>query len=161
MQIWRRASLAVLVVMLAAVGLQCATDQGGELEPGVGVRSVEGFYADVAGVQAEVTAAPDMAAGIGIIESFKTRLRGQTSAYEASVLANKIDPIAQQVYDEAMALLLTLNNIPSKPFSKDYCPVVREFIFMAWNTTEAQTPADSLKRSVREGLRFLEILCAK
>lgn len=153
--------MAVAVALVAGGVTGCATDQEpGTPSPEVVQEGIAAFYADVQQEQQELAAIEDEAAQFQRLAQYKDRLRQRAAAYEQSVVDGRIDPLEQQVYDELQGLLLTLNNIPDRPFSPDYCEIVRQSIYLAWAPEEPTPAPEQFSRSVREGLRFLDILCA-
>lgn len=123
------------------------------------VSSADVFYAEVTRSQERMANEPDPALRFGLMSEFRSWLRERTAAYERATVAGAADPTAQTLYDDMMSLQVTLNNIPEKPFSPDYCDIVRNSIYVTWAPDSANPGPDMFPRPVREGLRFLDLLC--
>jgi len=155
------AGMTAALLLIAGAINGCATDhEPGTASPEAIQQGIAGFYAEAQQVQQELAAIEDGAARFARLAQYKDRLRQRAAAYEQSVVDGRIDPLEQQVYDELQGLLLTLNNIPDRPFSPDYCEIVRQSIYLAWAPGEPAPAPEQFSRSVREGLRFLDVLCA-
>lgn len=159
----KQAFLAAIVVFapitLGVTG--CATDGARDAASSEVVQQhIAAFYSEVQQARQEIAALEGDEARFQRLVQYKDRLRKRAAAYDQSVVDDRIDPLEQQVYDELQGLLLTLNNIPDKPFSLDYCDIVRQSIYLAWAPNEPSPTPDMFTRSVREGLLFLDVLCA-
>lgn len=153
--------IAGLLAVCALTGVGCVS---GSASRETGVRPLEGgggdFYARVTSAQETMVGQPDMAARIGTLNAFRQWLQEHTAAYERALVNQQADTAAQPLYDEMMALQVTLNHIPRKPFHPEYCEIVRNSIHVTWAPHTPNPATESFARPVREGLRFLDLLCA-
>jgi hypothetical protein len=128
------------------------------------VRPFEGgggdFYARVTSAQETMAGQAGMPDRIATLNGFRDWLSGHTATYERALVNQQADAAAQALYDDMMALQVTLNNIPRKPFHPEYCDIVRNSISVTWAPDTANPSPETFSRPVREGLRFLDLLCA-
>jgi hypothetical protein len=156
-----RTATRLLLFALAGICLSagCVSGSGprdGQERP---AGSADAFYAEVSQSQERMANEPDPARRFALMHEFRTWLREQTSGYERALVDGAGDPTAQTLYDDMMSLQVTLNNIPARPFSPDYCDIVRNSIYVTWAPESANPGPDMFPRPVREGLRFLDLLC--
>ena len=157
-------ALARIFFLLAACTLSGAGCVSGSGDREAAVTPVAGgggdFYARVASTQEAMAGQANPAERLATLNDFRDWLADHTAAYEKALIKEQADPAAQALYDEMVALQVTLNNFPRKPFHPDYCDIVRNSIYVAWAPDVAQPSPEAFSRPVREGLRFLDLLCA-
>ena len=151
--------LAVLALVSAAALVQCATGNSSDLASG-DLAGTEGFYAEMGQVRQQIAAAPDAPAKMGLLLAYRDSLRKKAAAYDQSVTNGKVSPADQQIYNELLGLLLTLNNFPDKVFNPDYCEIIRYSIGQAWAPNDPAPDPQKFPRPAREGLAFLDLFCA-
>ena len=155
------ARIALLLAACALSGAGCVSGSG-EREASVVPMAGGGgdFYARVASAQETMAGQADPAERMATLNAFRDWLVEHTTAYEQALINKTADTSAQSLYDEMMVLQVTLNNIPRKPFHPDYCDIVRNSIYVAWAPDTVNPSPESFQRPVKEGLRFLDLLCA-
>lgn len=156
------ARIALLLAAFALSGAGCVSGSGNRDATATPFEGGAGdFYARVTSTQETMAGQSDAEARIATMNTFRDWLSERISGYEKAIVAQEADTSAQSLYDEMVMLQVTLNHIPRKTLHPDYCDIVRNSIYVAWAPNMPDPNPEAFQRPVREGLRFLDLLCAE